>query len=267
MVTTATRLPAAAPAWVGAMVGGPDRPARVVHRGADAVYLEVDGWCLGVLSTAATAVPCALRTGLSTLPGPLLAAAEGRVGTGRLALGDTDVVVGRLVDTAVPRLGADRVTEAAERLRAVVGDRLDAARAELPGTALDDLAAGRPEAVPALLGRGSGLTPLGDDVLAGWLASAVATGSLTDRAAPVAASVAAEAHERTTLLSTTLLDCARRGDVLPEFRRLLLDLAAPTGSGVTSSVDALLRVGHTSGAGLLLGTVLYLRRLASRSHA
>lgn len=231
------------------------------------MYVEVDGWCLGVLSTAATAVPCALRTGLPELPAPLRAAEEGRAGAGRLRLADTDVVVGRLVDTSVPRIGVDRVTEAAERLENVIGHRLDAARAELPAAALDDLSAGDPAAVPALLGRGSGLTPLGDDVLAGWLACAVATGSIADGAAPVAETVAAEARERTTLLSATLLACARRGDVLPEFRRLMLDLAAPTGSGAAASADALLRVGHTSGAGLMLGTVLYLRRLASRSTA
>jgi len=34
-----------------------------VHRGRDAVYLDLDGWCLGVVGTRATAVPCALRTG------------------------------------------------------------------------------------------------------------------------------------------------------------------------------------------------------------
>jgi len=84
---------------------------------------------------------------------------------------------------------------------------------------------------------------------------------------PSAVRDAVEEHARsmTTLLSATLLDCAARGDVLPEYRRLLLDLAAPHGQGVDDSVDALLRVGHTSGAGLMLGTVLALRHLASRS--
>ncbi len=69
----------------------------------------------------------------------------------------------------------------------------------------------------------------------------------------------------TTLLSATLLDCARRGDVVPEFRRLLVDLTGPDTAGLDDSLTALLRVGHTSGAGLALGTLLALRHLASRS--
>ena len=63
--------------------------------------------------------------------------------------------------------------------------------------------------------------------------------------------------------------------MLPEFRLLVLDLADPRTadpetllqSRVESRVQALLRVGHTSGAGLLLGATLALHHLASRSPA
>ena len=78
----------------------------------------------------------------------------------------------------------------------------------------------------------------------------------------------------TTALSATLLACALRGDVLPEFRLLVLDLAdprtptpRPCGRAGRDLVQALLRVGHTSGAGLLLGATLALHHLASRSPA
>jgi hypothetical protein len=266
-MTARSRIPAAATAWVGSQVAGPVRRARVVHRGADALYLDLEGSCLGVLSAAASAVPCALQTGLDRLPAELLVPDTAVVGEGRVLVGDHEVVVGRTVHTAVPRLDAAIVGTAQARLEAAVGSQLDAVRAELPSEALAGLAEGRADAVPALLGRGSGLTPLGDDVLAGWVATHVAAGAAGDGGyvADVLEAVQEHAHAMTTLLSATLLDCAARGDVLPQYRRLLLDLVTSHGEGVGESVGTLVRVGHTSGAGLTLGTVLALRHLASRS--
>lgn len=263
-MTARTRIPAAAPAWVRSVVAGRERAARVVHQGVDAVYLEVDGSCLGVLSAAATAVPCAARTTLPRLSQDLLGGDLARVGDGRLALGGADVVVVRTVDASVPRLGPSEVAVAGRRLGGTVGNRVDHVRAELPAEAVEALAAGDPGAVPTLLGRGSGLTPVGDDVLAGWVATEVAASARTSDETPVGAAVALHASAATTLLSATLLACARRGDVIPEFRSLLLALTDPDGP-VDDSVDALLEVGHTSGAGLVLGTLLALRHLSSRS--
>jgi hypothetical protein len=263
-MSATTRIPAAAPARVRSVLAAPDRAARVVHRGTDAVYLEVDGACLGILSTRATAVPCAVRTALPVLPEALLRSDVAWVGEGRLVLAGTEVVVARTVDVTVPRLGADRSAEAEQLLRECVAGRVDHVSDELPRAAVEALAGGDAAAVPALLGRGGGLTPVGDDVLAGWLATAAATDRL-DEDEPVAAAVARLAPSSTTLLSATLLDCARRGEVIPEFRHLLLDLAGEEPTGLRGSVDALLGVGHTSGAGLLLGTLLALRHLASRS--
>ncbi len=285
-MTPANRIPAAAPAWVRSLVAGPETAARVVHPGADAVYLDVDGSCVGVLSTAATAVPCGVRTALPALPADLLGETAAHVGGGRVLLGSTEVVVARTVDASVPPLRAEVVSDGGETLAAVVGERVDHVRAELPAEALDALVSGDPDAVPSLLGRGSGLTPVGDDVLAGWLATTVAasraaavptpaaaapTGAVPGAAdeSPVALAVAVHAATSTTLLSATLLDCARRGDVIPQFRTLLQTLpralAAQDRDRLDEAVSALLRVGHTSGAGLMLGTVLALRHLASRS--
>ena len=260
---TRTRLRAAAPSWVRAVVAGEDRPAQVVHRGTDAIYLAVGSVCVGVLSTAATAVPCAVRTAVAQLPSELLEDPAARVGEGRISLGPFDVVVARTVDAAVPRLDRRATDIALQRLTGSAGDTVREVRGELPATALDGLATGAADAATELLGRGSGLTPVGDDVLAGWLATAAAYGHPADTA-PVADAVAHDAHAATTLLSATLLDCARRGDVIPQFRTLLLDLADPRGTRVDDSVAALLRVGHTSGAGMALGTLLALRHLASR---
>lgn len=266
-MTSLSRIPAAAPARVRTAVAGPDRPARVVHRGSDALYLDVDGVSLGVLSARATAVPCGLRTSLPRLPQDLLEEPVARVGQGRVELGRTDVVVTRTVDVGVPRLDASRARVAGRRLGAVAHDRVQPVRDELPAEALEGLAAGCADVVPALLGRGSGLTPVGDDVLAGWLATVVASSTPTTPAVTdeVVAEVGRLAAAGTTLLSATLLDCARHGDVIPQFRAVLLDLAGPADNDLDRSVAALLRVGHTSGAGMVLGTLIALRHLASRS--
>jgi hypothetical protein len=265
MTAAPSRIPAAAPAWVRSLVAGPDRPVRVVHRGSDAIYLDVGGSCVGVLSTSATAVPCAARTALPTLPAEVQAAEQAWVGEGRVLLGGSEVVLARTVDAAVPHMPLAEIRDVGARLDRALGGQADHVRAELPEAALLALEVGDPDTVPTLLGRGSGLTPVGDDVLAGWVATAVAGSAPTADETPVAAAVARQAAAMTTLLSATLLDCARRGEVIPQFRALLLSLAAPGRTDVDDALDALLRVGHTSGAGLALGTVLALRHLASRS--
>jgi hypothetical protein len=104
-----------------------------------------------------------------------------------------------------------------------------------------------PAHLDRLLGRGPGLTPLGDDVLAGWLTTRAALG----RPDHVLSAAVRRRLGVTTLLSATLLDCATRGEALPQ----LADwLAEPT----DSTTDALLAVGATSGAGLLAGAGLAL---------
>nr|WP_301539519.1 DUF2877 domain-containing protein [Nocardioides sp. zg-1308] len=103
-----------------------------------------------------------------------------------------------------------------------------------------------------MLGRGPGLTPLGDDVLAGWFLTRAALG-LPDPA------LVADLRRRlgvTTLLSATLLDCALRGEALPELAAWLADPTA-------AATDALLAVGATSGAGLLAGAGLALASVST----
>jgi hypothetical protein len=211
--------------------------ARIVHRGRDAVYLDVDGWCVGVLSARAVAVPCGLRTSLPDLGG-LADAARARVFDGAVELDDVRVQVGRLESATVPRLGPVE----APLVEQVLAGGVPATR-ELPGL-LD-----RP--LPTLLGRGSGLTPLADDVLCGWLATHHALGGEVP-ALP-------DPRARTTLLSATLVDCARHGEAIPEFRALLRALGTGDRAGVARAVAAVGAVGHTSGAGLLLGAGLRLQ--------
>jgi len=193
-----------------------DGQMPLLHRGADAVYVDVAGRCVGVVGTRATAVPCALRTALDRLPDVVAAS----VSDGVLHLDDQPLVVGRLVDVTVPRLS-----------RTGSSGEID---------------------VAALVGRGDGLTPYGDDVLCGWLAAHRAAGIATPE---VDATVRAAA-DRTTLLSATLLDCAIHGEVIPEFAAWVAALGT---EAEASRAATLARVGHTSGRGLLEGATRAMR--------
>ncbi|WP_157545098.1 DUF2877 domain-containing protein [Nocardioides halotolerans] len=189
-----------------------DAAASVLHRGPDAVYVDVAGRCVGVVGTRATAVPCALRTTLDLLPDVVSASVRGGV----LHFDDTPLVVGRVVDVTVPRLP----------MRGTPG----------------------PVDVAALVGRGGGLTPYGDDVLCGWLAVTRAAGVPT----PAVDEAVRALAPTTTLLSATLLECAMAGEAVPAFNAWL------AGTGPVEDVE---RIGHTSGRGLVEGARLALSGL------
>ena len=104
----------------------------------------------------------------------------------------------------------------------------------------------------SLIGRGPGLTPAGDDVVAGALVAAYA---LSDpRRGPWAEQTrAALATNRTTVVSRALLHHAIDGYGTPE---LVAFVDAVTGGdGLEEAAHALLKVGHSSGAALLAGVV------------
>jgi Protein of unknown function (DUF2877) len=253
-VTPPPAIPVSAPPGVrDRLRAAPDGGLRVVHPGRHAVYLDLDGWCLGVVGSLAAAVPCALRVAAPDL-GPL-AGGSAYVSDGILHLGDTPLRVGRLVDTRAPRLDLGATLRhlavpipGPTTVPAPVVQFIDAAWGPGP---LD------PDAVARLVGRGNGLTPLGDDALCGWLALHRSVGEPTPA---VDAAVRASMH-RTTLLSATLLDCALRGEVLPEFAAYLTALGTP---GEPARAAALAAIGHTSGAGLLHGAQRALAELADR---
>jgi hypothetical protein len=233
-------LPVAAPQRVRErLLAAADGPRPVLHASGTAIYVDLDGWCLGLVSAAATRVPCALWSMV-----PDLTEIAGRdphveVRGGALVVGGQETRIGRLVDVTAPAPRGHGGPPPAASHPVTSGLDLPA-DGRLTTTHLD-----------GLLGRGPGLTPLGDDVLAGWLATRAAAG----RPDPVLASAVRRRLGVTTLLSATLLDCALHGEALPQ----LADwLAGPT----TATTDALLAVGATSGAGLLTGAQLAVASLA-----
>lgn len=223
------------------LAAAPDGALQVLHASATAIYVDLDGWSLGLVSASATRVPCALWSRIPDLTP--LGGSTVRVEAGSLHVGPRPVQITRLADVSVPGVGRHGRC-GTERALFVTSS----AGLSLP-------ADGRltPAHLDRLLGRGPGLTPLGDDVLAGWISARIAAG----RPDHVIDAAVRRRMTVTTLLSATLLDCALHGEVLPQLGAWLAD---PT----PETTEALLAVGATSGAGLLAGASLALTSITHR---
>jgi hypothetical protein len=216
------------------------RPATVAAVTDRAVYLRTDdsaGPAVCLTTRDAVRVPCALVLGHGAPPPDLKIGDTGTVGGGELTLGGITYRPARWWRPARPRVTG--------RLPVPHPPPLDPGTSAAVTRFTRALATGAPLAGPvaALLGRGPGLTPLGDDVLAGALVALAATG------APAGPTLAAEvlrvAFRRTAFVSAALLWHAARGECVPELAALL--------TGMPGAAEALLRVGHTSGVGLAHG--------------
>jgi hypothetical protein len=263
--------PVAASAAVELALVGPIRPATVVAATPHAMYLAVDDaeqTMICLASAAAVRVPCAVVLESKALPPQVPVGTIGSVGGGSLTLGGAVFRVHRWWRPPRPHgLGAtspSRVAAAVRWLTGRVADPLDGhGRAAVADLVLA-LSTGAPPdlAVARLLGRGPGLTPTGDDVLAGALVSLIALGAPAAR--PLAAAVAASAPDATTTVSLVLLRHAARGECIPQLADLLDAVAHGepasgihgTGAALPRAAGALLAVGHCSGAGLLHGVLV-----------
>jgi Protein of unknown function (DUF2877) len=100
-------------------------------------------------------------------------------------------------------------------------------------------------AVALLAGRGDGLTPAGDDVLAGFAAWRHADGApilLSDLAA-----------DGSSALGLAYLRCAERGELTQPAARVLASVRRGDAAGATTGARELRRWGSSSGAALLWG--------------
>lgn len=247
----------------------PDGPVAVLHACRDLVHLDLPGGAVAVAAAGVPGLPHALRCGTAgwwwSGPGrgssghPLTPYVE----SGILHLDGRALVAGRLVDVRAPRLDAARIPQtspvAAQGTPRPRGAGLVAVLepdvAALPEVRLLDA-----DAVPQLVGHGPGLTPLGDDVLCGWLAAHRAAGVET----PAVDDAVRRALDRTSTVSATLLACALAGEVADPVAGYLRALGTPRARAARA---ALLTLGHTSGAGLAHGVDLALAGLAARRAA
>ncbi len=256
------------PARVGAVLG---TFPRAVLFGIDT---DAGPRVVSLLAREAAGVPNGVR-----LTGPLPADVVAVRANTRVLVGDGGIRVGhlsvRLVrswNSQVYRIrpdpaglaALDRAAGAAERGVPLAAIRSLSDALAATGASTVELAA----AAQALVGLGSGLTPGGDDVLSGLLIGLHA-GGRTDLARRIGDRVLRGITERTTLLSADLLRLADAGQAGAEALAVLRAIhrpgpnvaKAPTAAGerLTASVQALLSVGHTSGADLATGLAMGLR--------
>ncbi|WP_088287715.1 DUF2877 domain-containing protein [Kineosporia sp. A_224] len=258
---------AAASTTLRTLLLGPVRALRVVATTPRALYLAVgEQPVVALLAPDAVRVPFGMVLD-ARVPPHLAGAAvgdEALVGGGGLSVAGVTVRPLRWWDPAVPALHvvASRVATGLARLLPAAPEEV-ATRLPALGAALAALGAGPhaglAAAVRTLVGRGPGLTPAGDDVLAGALCALAAARPPCPARQALADVVRAELH-RTTPVSAALLAEAVEGRAVPQVVDLLRTLGRPGDEGrLRAAVDALVDVGHTSGTALGHGLVLGLR--------
>ncbi|QXJ25612.1 DUF2877 domain-containing protein [Actinomadura graeca] len=259
-------MPGAASRRLRAVLMGPLRPARVLGVFPAVVYLLHEGGAVvAVCATDAVRLPNSVVLAAPRAAAPFAdveVTGPAWLGAGRLRAGPLAVTVTRwwTPRRPLPVSGTDALGAGLGVLEAAM------VPSGLPQAALADLdglvgGAGQGDldraarAASRLVGLGPGLTPSGDDVLAGFL---VAHRHLTPPAHPLAgfagalaARLGAVADGRTTALSADLLGHAARGEGCPQLIGLVEAVAGH--ASVASRLGDLLPVGHTSGADLALG--------------
>lgn len=229
-------------AW-RALSDGQRGAVELVFGGGAYVRLGSSGWLLvtepgagfGPLSVAIDRLDrAALRPG-----------APARVTRGRLVLGEHAVSLERT--RARPSLALWPVAKLAAA--AVAADVVGAVLPTPPAVLRAGVAAladGRlNDAVRWLAGLGAGLTPAGDDVLAGYAAARHA------QAAPVALSW--RAASRSSALGLAYLRCAERGELPDVAARLLRALGRGRPADAVAALPGLRSWGSSSGEALALG--------------
>ncbi|WP_067478090.1 DUF2877 domain-containing protein [Actinomadura hibisca] len=264
----------------------PRRPARVLAVFPTAVYLEVRGPArrraeprvLAVVGADAVRLPNAIVLAATGRERPFRAVREGGeavVGDGVVEAEGLRVRVRRWWDPA-PALGAVQPAALVRGTRALEA-ALDGAAGGLAGhpdppilaeRCADGDLAGAVEAAERIVGLGPGLTPSGDDILAGLLvtlrlfgAAVPAGGRAVWLADWLGAAVTADAETRTTALAATLLHCAAAGAAGAEVGAALRAVAGQEAPG--PAARRLLAAGHTSGADLAWGVVAGCRAVSS----
>lgn len=259
------------------VLGAPRQPVRLLAAFPTALYVELAGAprVVALETRHGVGLPNAVVTDAGSWPDgtvQLAAGTAGSVGAGAVSVGPVQVAPDRVWD---PLAALDLDQQVAERLGALAdavpdADGEHAHELRVRAGRLAASLAGRDAAATlgaavSLVGLGPGLTPSGDDVLAG----AIAAGRAAARArrhvaddtwlADLGAEVAAVAVGRTTSLSASLLWHAARGEMARPARHVLRALGGHT--PLAPAIDSLVAVGHSSGRDLAAGMVLGLRAI------
>ncbi|MBB6548133.1 DUF2877 domain-containing protein [Nonomuraea rubra] len=251
------------------------RPARVLAAFPAGVYLEVrtdlEPSVIAVITGEATRLPNSVL-----LAGPLphlTVGDDASVGDRLIELGPLSLNVRRWWDPAPPlgRLDPARLEDQLPADPPGAGLAGNGAVAMLASSCAKGWLLGAVTAAEQLVGLGPGLTPSGDDVLAGLLVTlrrlgtAAACEKAVWLAGWLAATVTFDARTRTTPISATLLHCAARGEASPEVTGVLRGVAGR--QALEPALRRLHRLGHTSGADLAQGIAIGVAAVRSLSGA
>jgi hypothetical protein len=266
----------AASSSLRAVLAAPAQPAECLGVTRGALYLKTaePPGVLVVLTHDAVRLPCGLVLPTTSEEAPFMILESYAYGSAHNSPGSWRIVVGNgavswagpagpVVVRAVREWAPARPPQGPVTARALAAVRASLSGAD-PGVrgsllaGLGAAAAGDHDAataaVTSLLGAGPGLTPSGDDVLAGFLVGAAAFGL---DATALREAVAVQAPARTTALSAALLWHAVRGECIDELAGLAAVLTSQRCGAEQAgrAVSRLLSVGHTSGAALAFGLV------------
>lgn len=201
------------------------RRGRVVGRGREVAYVDAGGFIV-VLSVGPPVLPNGVQVRRLPPVGETFVVPPGEVWDPTLSLGAVEL------DPVGPDDLVDAVVSRDPERAALVGRRL--------------------------IGRGGGLTPEGDDLVAG-VAAVVASlpWPLALREAWLGALVGADLRRRTTALSATLLELAVRG-MGPEPLQALV-------GGEADALARLVALGHSTGRAIAAGAAVGLSGHAMRA--
>lgn len=252
-------LPAAASRGVQHLLEGPRKPGVLLGVSSHAAWVQAGGHVIVLSGPGAVRLPNGVTVAEPTEVVRSQSGDRCVVGDGRLEIGEVKASVARWWD---PRPSLEPTSPADLEARCVdARTRFECPNDEglRPSLQSNDPAAVR-HAMCALLGKGEGLTPEGDDVLAGMLAGlrllgpAVGKPGAGGMLAAVAPIVLTEAPFRTTALSAALLRHAVAGEVADPVAAFLQAL---TGRGsMDEAADGLHTMGNTSGVATACGILL-----------
>ena len=281
-------VPAALDDVLRPLLAGPPAPARVVVATPSAVYATVRPASprgedapeiVALLTPRAVRIPGGVvpaedAAGLLARlrPGSVFAVGAGRIDLGVDPAGSDPTAAGAGGVRLVPARWWDSTVSRVEVAAASDHQRQVATLPRLPDAVRDRARAlaevlaqgGVPRhvlehAVGALVGLGPGLTPVGDDIVAGALVALGAVGASRQRDRLAAA--VGPLLDRTTVVSAALLRHAAAGRAIPELARYVSALAGTPAD--RDAVDAvgqdLLGVGASSGPALAHGARIGLR--------
>lgn len=259
---TPVRVSGVASTTLHGLVRGSGTEAEVLGSSSHAMWLRTGDDVVVVCTGDATRLPNGIQIGPVSTEQPFSRIEHGStaaIGDGRIVLDGLTVEAARWWDPrpALSPIRPAALLEACRNLpREVPGIEATTLRIGLEARS----AGGILHAARSLLGYGPGLTPEGDDYLAGALAATRLLGEALGFERPVAlvagvsVPLARLAEARTTTFSAALIRCALRGQVTEPAGALLRAL---TGRGdVAAGHLALVRVGHTSGPALAAGIAL-----------